>query len=48
MFYRREFRLFFSRSKIYRKGYSNKELTLINIEFMLTFLNVYFKTYYFR
>ena len=46
MFYRREFRFFFfSRSKIYKKRYSNKGSTLINIEFVLISLNVYFEIY---
>ena len=48
MFYRRELRFFFSKSKIYKKRYSNKGLTLVNIEFVLIFSNVYFKTYRFR
>ena len=47
MFYRREFRFFiFLRLRIYKKYCSNKKLTLVNIEFMLTSLNVYFKIYY--
>ena len=49
MFYRREFRLFFFlRSKTYKKDYSNKRLTFVNIKFMLISLNVYFKTCYFH
>ena len=49
MFYRRKFRFFFFlRLKTYKKNCLNKKSTLINIEFMLISLNVYFETYYSR
>ena len=38
----------FSKPKTYKKSYSNKKSIFINIEFVLTSLNVYFEIYRFR
>ena len=47
MSYRRELHFFiFSKSKTYKKRYLNKKSTFVNIEFMLTSLNVCFEIYY--